>query len=96
MIKDVKRRGYIKTIGLRISEPTLSLVHKGAKEKLSELESKYGLDILEGATLMRIAISHLLSNPPTNENIESLIISCKDDQAFSVFLKNIVGGIAAK
>jgi hypothetical protein len=71
-------------------------VHKGSKEKLSEFESAYGLNLTEGSTIMRLAISHLLQNPPTNENIQNLIISCKDDQAFAVFLKNIVGGITAK
>jgi len=71
-------------------------VHKVAKERLSNLESKFGLDLTEGSTIMRLAISHLLANPPTSENVQGLIISCKDDKAFAVFLKNIVGEIAAK
>jgi hypothetical protein len=45
---------------------------------------------------MRLAISNLLANPPTIENSQNLVISCKDDKSFSVFLKNIVGGIVAK
>jgi hypothetical protein len=96
LIKDVSRRGYIKTIGLRISEDTYELVHKVSKKNLKELESKFGLDLTEGSTLMRLAISNLLQNPPTDENVQNLIISCKDDKAFAVFLKNIVGEIVAK
>ena len=71
-------------------------MHKVSSEKLSELESKFGLDLTEGSTIMRLAISNLLQNPPTSESIQGLIISCKDDKAFAVFLKNIVGGIVAK
>jgi hypothetical protein len=71
-------------------------VHKVSKEKLKELESKFGLDLTEGSTLMRLAISNLLQNPPTDKNVQNIIISCKDDKAFAVFLKNIVGGIVAK
>jgi hypothetical protein len=71
-------------------------VHEVSKEKLSALESKFGLDLTEGSTIMRLAISNLLQNPPTDESIQSLIISCKDDKAFAVFLKNIVGGIVAR
>jgi len=71
-------------------------VHKVSKEKLKDLESQFGLDLTEGSTLMRLAISNLLQNPPTNESVQNLIISCKDDKAFAVFLKNIVGEIVAK
>ena len=74
----------------------MSLVHKVSKQKLSAFESTYGLDLNEGSTLMRLAISHLLQNPPTKETVESLIIACKDDDTFGKFLKNIVGEIAAK
>jgi len=40
---------------------------------------------------MRLAISNLLSSPPTAENLQKLIISCKDDETFATFLKSIVG-----
>jgi hypothetical protein len=71
-------------------------VHKVSKERLSDLESKFGLDLTEGSTIMRLAISNLLQNPPTEGSIQNVIISCKDDKAFAVFLKNIVGEIVAK
>lgn len=96
MFKDVRRRGNTKTIGLRISEETLAQVHKVSNKRLSDFESLYGLDLSEGSTLMRLAISHLLQNPPTKSSQESLIIACKDDDTFARFLKNIVGEIAAK
>ena len=86
----------MKTIGLRISEDTLGIVHKVSKIRLSEFESLYGLDLKEGSTLMRLAISHLLKNPPTKQDMQSLIIACNDDDTFAKFLKNIVGEIAAK
>lgn len=85
-----------KTIGLRISEDTLDTVHKVSDIRLSEFGSLYGLDLKEGSTLMRLAISHLLAKPPTKESMRELIISCKDDETFAKFLKNIVGEIAAK
>ena len=71
-------------------------MHKVSKLRLSDFESLYGLDLKEGSTLMRLAISHLLQNPPTKENMQTLIIACKDDETFARFLKNIVGEIAAK
>lgn len=40
---------------------------------------------------MRLAISNLVSNPPSKENSQSLIISCKNDETFAVFLKTILG-----
>ncbi len=39
---------------------------------------------------MRLALSHLLSNPPGSENDQGIIISCKDDDTFAKFLKNIL------
>ena len=65
-------------------------MHKVSKEILAEFESKYGLDIFEGSTIMRLAISNLLSNPPSDDKRKNLIIACKDDETFSVFLKNLL------
>ncbi len=39
---------------------------------------------------MRLAISNLLSNPPTVEKRPALVISCKDDGAFAAFLKHVL------
>ena len=65
-------------------------MHKVAKERLSEFEAKYGLDLTEGSTLMRLGISHLLSTPPGKETSQSIVIACKDDDTFAKFLKNIL------
>jgi len=43
----------------------------------------------EATTLIKFAISNLLLNPPT-EGIESLIISCKNDETFAAFLKQLL------
>jgi hypothetical protein len=58
---------------------------------LEILESQYGINLTEGATILRLAISNLLSSPPTAENLQKLIIACKDDETFARFLKGIVG-----
>ena len=90
MFKDDWKWDQIKTIGLRVSEDSLELVHKVSKEVLDSLMSKYGLDVTEGTTLMRLAISNLVSNPPNTNNIQNIAISCKDDSTFVAFLNNIL------
>ena len=39
---------------------------------------------------MRLAISNLLANPPSEEIKQSLIIGCKDDETFAAFLNTIL------
>jgi len=39
---------------------------------------------------MRLAITNLLKNPPSEEVRQSLIIACKDDETFAKFLTNIL------
>ena len=59
-----------------------------ARKTLSDFED-YGIDLTEGSTLMRLAISHLLATPPRKETSQGMVIACKNDDTFAQFLKNL-------
>jgi hypothetical protein len=58
---------------------------------LSDFED-YGIDLTEGSTLMRLAISNLLASPPRKDTSQGMVIACKNDDTFAQFLKNCGGG----
>lgn len=86
----------LKTIGLRLDPTTLDLVNKLSKKMFVSLEKKYGLDFSESSLLIRVAIGNMFLNMPTEEQMNVISSSLKDNKTFHAFLEKIAerqGGI---
>ena len=79
----------LKTIGLRLEPHTLSLVNKLSKKMFVGLEKNYGLDFSESSLLIRVAIGNMFLNTPTEEQMDVISSSLKDNKTFHAFLKKI-------
>ena len=73
------------TIGLRLNPDSHKKMMEYVSKILPDLMEKYGLDISEGSTLIRMAIANLVTNLPGENNIQKVIFACRNDKTFNMF-----------
>jgi hypothetical protein len=73
------------TIGLRLNPETHKKMMQYVSKILPDLMEGHGLDINEGSTLIRLAISNLVTNLPKEINIQKVIFACRNDATFKMF-----------
>lgn len=80
-------------IGATITEDTVTLIQRVCKKnpKMSFFEKTTGLTLADNSILLRAALTHFLSNPPTDEKQLTIIKGASQRPgSFSSFLENLL------
>ena len=90
MSANKKNDDAIMTMGLRLFPETHKTMMESVGQTFPNLMEEHGLDINNGSTLMRLALSNLVSNPPNQSLIQNVIFACRNDKTFKMYFERIL------